>query len=188
MDFFEDEYIFGELFDRTIAVPLDKFHEQSEQIAKYLDPSKPVKITMANIGVPGINNTEVQTQPSVIYHPAKQANESEMITDIQKILEQKPLEPSKRQYECPICKHNFKRGEHLKRHMRTHTGLKPFSCPHQGCKKSFSRRDNLSQHLKTHQRPHLFPFDGPTPIQMYESEVEVPKGMVLRWLPVLTPE
>jgi uncharacterized Zn-finger protein len=50
------------------------------------------------------------------------------------------------------CQRKFKRLEHLKRHMRTHTLERPFTCSMPGCNKSFSRSDNLSQHIKTHQR------------------------------------
>ncbi|CAO3678009.1 unnamed protein product [Umbelopsis vinacea] len=57
-------------------------------------------------------------------------------------------------HECQVsrCQRKFKRLEHLKRHMRTHTLERPFTCSMPGCNKSFSRSDNLSQHIKTHQR------------------------------------
>ncbi|ORX88945.1 hypothetical protein K493DRAFT_144512, partial [Basidiobolus meristosporus CBS 931.73] len=54
--------------------------------------------------------------------------------------------------QFPNCQMRFKRLEHLKRHLRTHTLEKPFECPYQGCGKTFSRRDNLRQHLKTHEK------------------------------------
>ncbi|KAG0283342.1 hypothetical protein BGZ96_012286 [Linnemannia gamsii] len=50
------------------------------------------------------------------------------------------------------CSKRFKRLEHLKRHIKTHTLERPFNCPYATCTKKFSRSDNLSQHVKTHQR------------------------------------
>lgn len=55
-------------------------------------------------------------------------------------------------HSCPIptCGRLFKRLEHLKRHVRTHTQERPYICPH--CNKAFSRSDNLAQHRRTHDR------------------------------------
>ncbi|KAF2258683.1 transcription factor steA [Lojkania enalia] len=48
-------------------------------------------------------------------------------------------------HSCPIptCGRLFKRLEHLKRHVRTHTQERPYVCPL--CNKAFSRSDNLAQ-------------------------------------------
>lgn len=52
-------------------------------------------------------------------------------------------------FPCPNCTKQFKRSEHLKRHIRSvHSNIRPFHCKY--CEKQFSRSDNLAQHLKTH--------------------------------------
>src|SRR5579871_3886292 len=66
-------------------------------------------------------------------------------------------------FTCPVksCGRLFKRLEHLKRHVRTHTQERPYVC--NMCGKKFSRSDNLAQyillmelandrHRKTHDR------------------------------------
>ncbi|KAG8873245.1 hypothetical protein FRB97_006908 [Tulasnella sp. 331] len=60
---------------------------------------------------------------------------------------------SSRAYICQVegCGKAFRRGEHLKRHVRSlHTHDKPERCTYPGCGKEFSRKDNMQQHLKIH--------------------------------------
>lgn len=64
-----------------------------------------------------------------------------------------PPTPKPLTFSCPSCPSRFERAEYLRRHMRKHTGEKPYSCPHPGCCKSFSRKDNMHQHHKTHLKP-----------------------------------
>ncbi|KAJ2804585.1 hypothetical protein H4R20_002448 [Coemansia guatemalensis] len=58
-----------------------------------------------------------------------------------------------RQYRCGVhnCAALFKRPEHLKRHMLTHTQVRPFRCDARGCGKRFSRRDNYATHARKHE-------------------------------------
>ncbi|KNE63208.1 hypothetical protein AMAG_18969 [Allomyces macrogynus ATCC 38327] len=62
----------------------------------------------------------------------------------------KRVRSSERRFICQHCQQSFKRSEHLKRHLRVHTGERPFACPVPGCAKTFSRTDNLAQHMKIH--------------------------------------
>ncbi|TAQ88829.1 hypothetical protein B7494_g2823 [Chlorociboria aeruginascens] len=48
--------------------------------------------------------------------------------------------------DFPPCKLGFTRSEHLARHIRKHTGERPFECH---CGRKFSRLDNLRQHAQT---------------------------------------
>ncbi|XP_075994674.1 early growth response protein 1-like [Genypterus blacodes] len=58
--------------------------------------------------------------------------------------------PQERPYACPAdgCERRFSRSDELTRHVRVHTGQKPFQC--RICMRSFSRSDHLTTHIRTH--------------------------------------
>ncbi|MDI1492618.1 MAG: hypothetical protein OHK93_004400 [Ramalina farinacea] len=49
-------------------------------------------------------------------------------------------------YVCPVCSKAFSRPSSLRIHSHSHTGEKPFLCPHKGCGKAFSVRSNMKRH------------------------------------------
>ncbi|KAK4296992.1 hypothetical protein Pmani_030559 [Petrolisthes manimaculis] len=60
------------------------------------------------------------------------------------------LSSSSKLHQCTFCSYATYRKDHLKIHIRTHTGERPYGCPH--CPSRFIQTNALRKHLLTHSR------------------------------------
>ena len=60
------------------------------------------------------------------------------------------IHTGQRPFPCSVCRRAFSRSDHLTTHMRTHTGEKPFSC--EVCSRRFSRSDERTRHMRVHNK------------------------------------
>ncbi|KFQ76303.1 Zinc finger and BTB domain-containing protein 8A [Phoenicopterus ruber ruber] len=66
------------------------------------------------------------------------------------VIPKRELDPDdlpRMRFKCPFCTHTVKRRADLKRHLRCHTGERPYPC--EACGKRFTRLEHLRNHFQT---------------------------------------
>jgi hypothetical protein len=65
----------------------------------------------------------------------------------------------KKFHSCHIigCFKKYRTTSHLRAHLRSHVGNRPFKCTQPGCTKDFYRSDELGRHMRTHTHVRNYP-------------------------------
>lgn len=86
-----------------------------------------------------------ETKPTILSQPKYQPTQIDFQAFIEAQTKAASLTAS---VECPTCQRTFLNKQNLRRHMQTHSGLKPHQCSF--CNLSFLRLSHLQRHHRTH--------------------------------------
>nr|XP_005291527.1 early growth response protein 4 [Chrysemys picta bellii] len=128
-------------FDSSLAPPevVPSLMNPTELLHRHQSPSVPTADFLAQPSTSSANAL-ISTHPTLLSEPKKRTRRSKCFCP----------KPHEKSFTCPVenCIRSFARSDELNRHLRIHTGHKPFQC--RICLRNFSRSDHLTTHIRTH--------------------------------------
>ncbi|XP_068211597.1 zinc finger and BTB domain-containing protein 7A-like isoform X18 [Palaemon carinicauda] len=157
--------------DESLDMPPDSQDDYSQSSHSQMPPplSEPIAEALAgpsgihewlsggdmSAGLPAVDNYGGEGSPPTSDHPQSQQMGSKdgSILELggnrmEPIESRDPGNPLLKYFLCPYCSYSNLLKESVTRHIRTHTGEKPYPCSF--CSAQFSRKDNLKIHIRTH--------------------------------------
>lgn len=140
----------------NIDVPVKSEIQSDDETMIHSDTSHAMDTANDGDLIPSMSDTEAST-PTKTIPKGRRAKKSPKESPESSNKSPKPKRSSTQEkvHQCSKCDKIFNRATHLKRHMATHSDVKPYSC--EICDKRFRRVDHLNIHRHHHSsiKPHI---------------------------------